>query len=75
MVNANEAGRRKGGTAMATTSFDKTFVVKDEKAFERLVRVMETKPENKARSVSSFTPEERERSERILKECLSRSNL
>lgn len=56
---------------MPTSSFDKVFEIKSQEEIERFINVMK-KPHKISRK-SGFSIEERNRSEALLKECLSRS--
>jgi len=56
---------------MSTSSFNKVFEIKRQEEIERFINVMK-KPDKISRK-SSFSIEERNRSETLLKECLSRS--
>jgi len=58
---------------MPASSFDKAFEVKSEAEAERLMSVL--KKPHKITRKSSFSVKERERSEELLKECISRSDV
>lgn len=56
---------------MATASFDRTFVVSDPKSQEKLSKFLESKEPAKTLSENLFSETERNRSEALLKQCLS----
>ena len=56
---------------MATASFDRTFVVEDEKSRMRLEKILSSDKPAKPITRPPFTEEERDRSESLLKQCLS----
>lgn len=58
---------------MATETFDKSFVITEPEALKKLQAIMESKKAVNQPSVSPFSQEERDRSELLLKQCLSRS--
>lgn len=63
-------GRRK---AMATNTFDRKIEIRDPESIEKLVQIMNEDAPKKPLSEHPYTAAERERSEQLLKQCLSRS--
>lgn len=58
---------------MATSTFERKIEIRDPKALKRLIDIMNTDAPAKPLSRNSFSDAERERSEELLKQCLSRS--
>lgn len=56
---------------MATASFDRSFVISDPKFQKKLAEFMDSKEPAKTLSENSFSENERNRSEALLKQCLS----
>lgn len=57
---------------MATSTFDRKIEINDTKSLKRLIDVMNEMPTTPF-SEHPFSDAERERSEKLLKQCLSRS--
>lgn len=64
---------RKERMKMATSSFDREFILTDPESIKRLIEIMESDPPEEPFSLHPYTNTERERSEMLLKQCLSRS--
>ena len=58
---------------MATATFDRTFVVTDAEAQKKLQKIFSSDKSILPLTCPPFTEEERDRSEALLKQCLSRS--
>ena len=58
---------------MATSTFERKIEIKDPASIEKLIRVMASDAPKKPLSTHPYTSAERERSDTLLKECLSRS--
>lgn len=58
---------------MATSTFDKTFIVTDPAAKERVIKVVSSEEKAAPIKTPPYTQEERNRSEALLKQYLSRS--
>lgn len=56
---------------MATSSFDRTFIIDNEESLKHLIKAIENATDARP---PLFTTEERERGERLLRECVSRQN-
>lgn len=63
----------RSGLIMATNTFDRRIEITDPKAVKRLYELMTKEVPDKPLSDHPYTAVERERSERLLKQCLSRS--
>ena len=59
---------------MATSTFEREIVFDDKNSIRRFSRIMSDKVKSKPISVSPYTQEERNRSERLLRQALNRSN-
>lgn len=60
---------------MATESFDKTFVVTNPEAIKKVIAIAESETDIDSPSEKVFSQEERERSDILLKHCLSHLKL
>jgi hypothetical protein len=58
---------------MATNTFERKIEISDYESVKRLIKVMNEESPQKPLSENMYTARERERSERLLKQCLSRS--
>ena len=58
---------------MATETFDKTFVITEPEALKKLYSIMESDKSVTPLARPPFSQAERDRSETLLKQCLSRS--
>lgn len=58
---------------MATSTFERKIEISDPESIKRLVAVMEKDAPPKPLSDHPYTAIERERSDRLLRQCLSRS--
>lgn len=58
---------------MATNTFERKIEISDYESVKRLIKVMNEEAPQKSLSENMYTARERERSERLLKQCLSRS--
>lgn len=58
---------------MATSTFDRKIEIQDVESLKKLIDVMNADAPQKPLSQHPFSDAERERSERLLKQCLSRS--
>ena len=64
---------QKGESYMATETFDKSFVITDPEALKKLHLILESDKPVIPPEKPPFSQSERERSDRLLKQCLSRS--
>lgn len=58
---------------MATSTFDRKLEITDPESVKKLIAIMEKDSFQKPLSEHPYTTIERERSEKLLKRCLSRS--
>ncbi|MCD8020965.1 MAG: hypothetical protein LUF92_15740 [Clostridiales bacterium] len=58
---------------MATSSFDRPFVINDEESLKKLIEVMSADPPKDPLSEHPFSDTDRERGEALLNQFLSRS--
>ena len=58
---------------MATSTFDRNLVITDPESIKKLLEVMKDDAPIKPLTDHLYTAAERERGEKILKQCLSRS--
>lgn len=58
---------------MATSTFDRKIEITDPDSLQRLIALMEKDVPKRPLSQHPYTASERERSEQLLKQCLSRS--
>ena len=58
---------------MATSTFDKQMKINSMDSLRKLLRVMNTEPPATTLSQHPFSEKDRDRSEDLLKQCLSRS--
>lgn len=58
---------------MATSTFERKIEISDPESVKRLVAVMEKDAPKKLLSDHPYTAAERERSDQLLRQCLSRS--
>ena len=72
-MTKNVQPHRKGGGLMATSTFDRTFIVSDKSDQERIYRVMNSDKPAAPIKNPPYTQEERDRSAELLRQCLSRS--
>jgi hypothetical protein len=63
----------KGERIMATNTFERKIEINDPEAIKKIMDVMEREVPKKPLSTHPYASEERERSERLLRQCLSRS--
>lgn len=59
---------------MATNTFERKIEIKDSASLQKLIDIMKDDAPQKPLSSHPFSDKDRDRSERLLKECLSRSN-
>ena len=58
---------------MATSTFERKIEIKDSESLKKLIDVMNSEVISEPLSLHPFSDEERDRSEKLLKQCLSRS--
>lgn len=58
---------------MATCTFERKIEINDPESIKKLIAVMTAETPKKPLSAHPYTAVERERSDRLLKQCLSRS--
>lgn len=63
----------KGGVAMATSSFERKIVISDAASKEKLTQFLESDAPARKLTKPLYSGVERERSEKLLAQCLSRS--
>ena len=59
---------------MATTTFERKIEIKDSNSLKKLIDIMDSNSPTVQLSRHPFSDAERNRSETLLKQCLSRSN-
>lgn len=63
----------KGGTNMATNTFERKIVIRDSESLDKLTKVINSEPPVKPLSKHPFSKLDKDRSEALLRRCLSRS--